>query len=181
MATSIRSGYEKHGVSEFYASQGSSYRNPHEGAVRASLAATHEAWVLDLTHVLDLACGSGEVTLAAYELGAAKVDGVDPYTGDAYRDRTGQEAERLSFEDIGGEALDGRRYSLVVCSYALHLCPPSHLPRLLYALGRVCDTLLILSPHKRPVIAKSSGWLLLGEQYTERVRSRLFMRDLWND
>src|SRR5437763_911706 len=82
-------------------------------------------WGLDLTRVLDLACGSGEATLALRELGAGTIDGVDPYTGAAYQARTGQPAEELSFEAIAGGALDGRHYNLVVCSYALHLLEPS--------------------------------------------------------
>jgi len=78
-------------------------------------------WQPDLSHVLDLAAGSGEVTLLLRERGVSRVDGIDPYTAEAYRQRTNQEAEPLTFADIAAGSLAGRRYSLIVCSFALHL------------------------------------------------------------
>jgi hypothetical protein len=124
--------------------------------------------------VLDLAAGSGEVTLALRELGATRVDGVDPYTADAYLARTGNSVERLTFEDVAAGALAGRHYSLVVCSFALHLCEPSRLPAVCQQLSLVGDALLILTPHKRPVIKSEWGWTLVGELVVERVRARMY-------
>jgi hypothetical protein len=124
--------------------------------------------------VLDLAAGSGEVTLALRELGAARVDGVDPFTFGAYLSRTGQPAERLTFEDVAAGALAGRHYSLVVCSFALHLLEPSRLPAVCQQLSMVSDALLVLTPHKRPVIRREWGWDLVGEVVVERVRARMY-------
>jgi len=169
---SIRNEYERYGAEQYYRRFGARYRNPHEAAVRLAIHSAATAWGLDLSHVLDLACGSGEATLALRELGAARVDGIDPYTGAAYLARTGQAAEPLTFEDVAGGALAGRRYSLIVCSYALHLAEPSRLPGIAWALAQVAPALLILTPHKRPVIRAEWGWRLEGEIVVERVRAR---------
>jgi SAM-dependent methyltransferase len=170
----LRLQYEHHGVEGYYAQFGGEYRNPHEQRVRAALHAAVAAWRPDISRVLDLACGSGEATLALRELGASVVEGVDPYTAQAYQSRTGQSVESLTFEAIAAGALAGRRYSLVVCSYALHLLEPSRLPRLAYQLSRVAPGLLVLTPHKRPAIQPAWGWRLAGEQVIERVRARLY-------
>jgi SAM-dependent methyltransferase len=169
---SIRHEYEEHGVEGYYQNYGAAYRNPHERAVRHALHTAVAAWGLDLTHVLDLACGSGEATLALREAGAAQVDGIDPYTAAAYAERTGRPAETLTFEAIAAGALDGRRYSLIVCSYALHLLEGSRLPQLAYQLSRVAPALVVLTPHKRPVLRPEWGWALTAELRVERVRVR---------
>lgn len=170
----LRKQYERYGAEQYYRQFGPEYRNPHERAVRHAIHAAVAAGSLNLTRVLDLACGSGEATLALGELGATAIDGVDPYTGAAYRARTGQTAEALSFEAIAAGALDSRQYSLVVCSYALHLLAPSRLPRLAFQLSLVASTLLVLTPHKRPDLRPEWGWSQLGEMVVERVRVRWY-------
>lgn len=169
----IRPQYEQFGVDGYYAQHGHEYRNPHEPIVRQLLAAATARWALDLTSVLDLACGSGEVTLCLRELGAAEIVGIDPYTCEAYRARTGGAAEPLSFEQIARGALAGRRHSLIVCSFAMHLIDTSWLPALLSQLALVAPRLLILTPHKRPDIRPAWGWRLADEIQLERVRIRL--------
>src|SRR5579885_1498147 len=114
----IRHAYERHGVPAYYARFGTSYRNPHEPAIRAALAMAAGRWPLDLRRVLDLACGSGEATLALRKLGARAIVGADPYTGAAYRERTGQEALPLDFAAVAAGALAGECYTLAVCSFA---------------------------------------------------------------
>ena len=200
---SIRKQYERYGAGPYYRQFGAQYRNPHELAVRRAVQVAVAAWGLNLTRVLDLACGSGEVTLAlrdgtcptpahpapdslgggstggwasraSADRGATTIEGLDPYTGAAYQARTGQPAEALTFEAIAGGALDGRRYSLVVCSYALHLVSPSRLPRLAYQLSRVAGALLVLTPHKRPHLRPEWGWALAGEMVVDRVRARCY-------
>ena len=173
----IRDDYIEFGPQEFYAEQGSHYRNPHEDAIGSTLALCQREWSLDLTQVLDLACGSGEATLALQKLGAEDVEGADPYTGEAYLQRTGQEALPLTFEQIAAGELGESSYRLIVCSYALHLLAPSRLPTLLWQLANHAPNLLILSPHKRPVIQNDWGWRLRSELYHQRVRARLFERD----
>ena len=169
----IRAAYEREGPEEFYRRHGGDYRNPHEHIVRAVLAQAVAGWTLDLSRVLDLACGSGEVTLALRELGAV-VEGADPYTGDAYLARTGSPALPLSFESVAWGALAGQHFSLIVCSFALHLLEESRLPALCYAMGRLSPALLVITPLKRPRIKPAWGWTLVDELLEQRVRARLY-------
>ena len=170
----IRPAYERAGVKGFYERHGADYRNPHEPAVIEILTRLVRRWPLDLGRVLDLACGSGEATLALRPLGARAIIGMDPYTGAAYRERTGQTAEAVTFEAIAGGALAGRCYTLIVCSFALHLVPASRLPALAFQLARLAPHLIILTPHKRPVLKLEWGWALQDELLLERVRGRLY-------
>ena len=172
--SAITPGYEAAGVDGFYEANGATYRNPHEDEVRETLARALEQWNLDLSSVLDMACGSGEATLELVAIGATDISGIDPYTQAAYLERTGLIAEPLTFADIGNGALEGRSYSLVVCSYALHLCETSRLAAVCIALVRVAPALLILSPHKRPVINGGWGWSDPDEFVHRRVHARLY-------
>lgn len=171
---SVRGGYARLGVDAYYRRHASTYRNPHEDAIRAALDGAIGDWSFDLSHVLDLAAGSGEVTLALREFGAMRVDAIDPFTADAYRVRTGAPCEALDFAAIVAGALAGRRYSLIVCSFAMHLCELSRLPALSQQVSLVAPSLLILTPHKRPALRPEWGWDLHGERVTQRVRARLY-------
>jgi hypothetical protein len=171
-SVSIRGEYERLGPEAFYRLHGHAYRNPHEPVVAKALGRAVELWRPNLSRVLDLAAGSGEATLALRALGATDVHGVDPFTADAYERRTGTPAERLTFEAVAAGALAGRAYSLVVCSFAMHLVDPSRLPRLANQLALVAPRLWIVTPHKRPQILPAWGWTLRGEMVVERVRVR---------
>ncbi len=171
----IRPAYEEHGVTGFYQQFGSSYRNPHETIIQSLLKRVILEWKLDLEAVLDLACGSGEATLVLQELGGV-VSGIDPYTFEAYLQRTGLNAEKFSFDDIANGVLEGRRYSLIVCSFALHLVESSRLPMLMFQLAQISDTLLVLTPHKRPQLKPEWGWNLEFEVIEDRVRARLYKK-----
>ena len=145
----IRKQYETHGAQGYYARFGASYRNPHEPIIIDVIAYALTAWPLDTSHVLDLACGSGEVTLALRDHAITHITGVDPYTGEAYTERTGQTALPYRFEDIANGALT-ETYSLIVCSFAMHLVSESWLPTLCYTLASLAPDLVILTPHKSP-------------------------------
>jgi SAM-dependent methyltransferase len=172
----IRAAYEQYGVEGFYQRFGDSYRNPHERVIRATVRAAVARWNLPLDRVLDLACGSGEVTLALRELGCGAIDGIDPYTYQAYAARTGQAAERLSFEQIAAGALAGRSYDTIACSFALHLVALSRLPALMSQLSLIGTALLVLTPHKRPQLRPEWGWECADELLIERVRARYYQR-----
>ncbi|HLG42635.1 MAG TPA: class I SAM-dependent methyltransferase [Planctomycetota bacterium] len=172
--TSIRALYERHGAAAYYRKHGDLYRNPHERIIGELLGRAMAAWVLRPGRTLDLACGSGEVTIALQRLGFARIDGIDPHTAESYRARTGREAERGTFEQIAAGALSGRRYDLIVCSFALHLVEPSRLPLLFVRLREISETLLVLTPHKRPQVKSGTGWRQLAEILHERVRARLY-------
>ena len=170
----IRREYETHGVEAFYRERGEQYRNPHEPQVRRSVQIAVREWNLDLSHILDLAAGSGEATLELRGIGAKKIEAIDPFTHEAYRRRTGLSASRESFKQIAEGALAGRHYSLIVCSFALHLLENSRLPKVSYQLSLIGETMLIVTPHKRPQIEREWGWELSHEMVVQRVRSRLY-------
>jgi SAM-dependent methyltransferase len=174
--SAIRAAYEQYGVEGFYQRFGGSYRNPHERVIRATLREAVARWDLPLDHVLDLACGSGEVTLALRELGCAAIDGIDPYTHQAYAARTSQPAEPITFEQIAVGALAARSYSTIVCSFALHLVALSRLPALATQLSLISTALLVLTPHKRPQLRPEWGWRCADELLIERVRARYYRR-----
>ena len=168
----VRGQYESFGVRGFYERFGAEYRNPHEEAVRKAIKAGAAKWDVNFDHVLDLACGSGEVTLALREMGYTHVDGIDPYTGDAYLERTGREAERLTFGEIADGGLADRRYTLIICSFALHLPEKSRLPMLMYQLSLAAPDMIVITPHKRPRIRPAWGWQCRDEIVVDRVRAR---------
>lgn len=168
--------YEALGVEGYYRQNGATYRNPHEDAVADVLRLAAQTWPLDLSHVLDLACGSGEATLVLRSLGANRVDGIDPFTGHAYLARTGQVAEAMRFEDIALGSLAGRHWSTVVCSFALHLVDASWLPGVCRNLADVTDTLVVITPHKRPDIRAGWGWGPAIELKHNRTRARRYQR-----
>lgn len=170
----IRNHYAQQGVVAYYQKHGPSYRNPHEDIIRALLRTIVPRWQPDLSQVLDLAAGSGEATLVLRELGATHIDAIDPYTHAAYVSRTGKPCERYTFEEIAQGVLKGRCYSLVVCSFAMHLVTASWLPALCVQLRQIAAQLLILTPHKRPEIKTTWGWTLHEEVLQQRVRARLY-------
>jgi hypothetical protein len=173
-ADSVRARYEAHGAEAYYREHAEGYVNPHEPEIGQALKMAVARWGLDLSRVLDLAAGSGEATLALRGLGAGRIDGCDPYLFAQYQRRTGKPAERFSFEDVAAGALAGRAYSLIVCSFAMHLAEPSRLPGVCQQLSAIAPAMLILTPHKRPEIREGWGWTLEGEFVWARVRCRLY-------
>ncbi len=169
----IRPQYEALGVAGFYERFGATYSNPHEPQIKLLLEKLIPEWSLDLSSVLDLACGSGEVSSVILSHGGS-VTGIDPFTFEAFQKRTDLEAERWTFEDIANGALEGRQFSLIVCSFALHLVEASRLPTVAFQLAQVADSLLILTPHKRPNLKQDWGWKLESEVLETRVRARLY-------
>jgi len=104
-----------------------------------------------------------------------RISAIDPYTHVAYTKRTGAPCEALTFEQIAAGALRGRVYSLIACSFAMHLVESSRLASLCYALSQLSQSLLILTPHKRPTLRPEWGWTLKHEILHERVRARLYV------
>lgn len=163
------------GVGEHYATHGASYRNPHASIIVGAVRLAFERFLLDASDALDLSAGAGELTLAIRAARPnASIVATDPYTSAAYESQVGQPCERFSFEQIAAGALRDRRFSLVGCSFAMHLCPPSLLPALAIDLAQRSPQLLILTPHKRPVIRDAWGWRPVGEFVEQRVRVRLY-------
>lgn len=177
----IRHAYEKYGVNGYYSQYGSDYRNPHEDRLKSVVRQMIERWEIQPTErLLDLACGSGEITLMLHELNFHFIDGVDPYTSEAYEKRVGQPIHaKWTFEQIADGCLEaqGESYDTIICSFAAHLISPSYLPLVMIQLRFVARKLIILTPHKRPEISSEWGWRLKDEFVHERIRARLYLTD----
>lgn len=174
---SIHDNYINHTVRGYYEKHGDVYRNPHEPRVRAAIIEGMERLHRPPGRVLDLACGSGEATLALVELGWS-VHGIDPYTGKIYRERTRLQPESVTFEQVAAGWISERRYDLIVCSYAMHLVDKSRLPILCFRLSEISPLLMVVSPHKRPEIKSGWGWQLNFGFIREKVHLKLYNKCL---
>eukprot|EP01084_Bolivina_argentea_P316030 547709_1 len=192
-SSGIRNDYESMGVQNYYIQHGNDYRNPHEikinYALNKLLFNNDNKWIkqIDFSYILDLCCGSGEMTIYLQNYlqkskqhktdNNIKIDAIDPYTDIAYFNRTGIKAYKYNFEDIQNGILwelNSKYYSLIICSYALHLCKLSRLSSVCYCMSMIGKKLLIITPHKRPIIDKKMGWNLLYENVDQKVRIRLY-------
>lgn len=186
---SIREAYGELGAVGFYTAKGAQYVNPHDVTLREALVNALNLWRDEgllgddssaLHRALDVACGSGEASLA-FEAWAEQtgfeheVDACDPYTYEAYARRCGRQAHRWSFEDVAEGILDAEEpYDVLLCSFCLHLLDRSWLSLTLSAMARAARLLIVLTPHKRPTIDKRTGWDQLDEMVHHRVRVRLY-------
>lgn len=170
----IRREYDRLGPDAFYQQYGSTYANPHAGIVRALVRDVAREQSLDLTHCLDLAAGAGEATLGLLDAGAARIDAIDPYTHVAFERSIGRPCEQVTFEQVAQGVLRGRQWSVIVCSFAMHLVERSRLPGLCIELAALTGVLLIVTPHKRPIISSDWGWQLRYESIRDRVRARVY-------
>lgn len=150
---SIRDKYSEVGVEEYYIQNSDSYRNPHEEIVREIVNEANRRGLIG-NSVMDLCCGSGEISLLMEE---KLVIGVDPYTSQAYSARTGKDCLEYSFKDIAEGKLKVS-CETIICSFALHLCPVSLLHSVLWNLKDCAKNLIIISPNKKPDCHGVSGW-----------------------
>ena len=175
---SIRKEYEDLGVDEFYKKSGRNYSNPHEAQI-VSLLENNQSRI-NYQEVLDFCCGSGEVTLALANLGFKNTVGSDPYTREAFKKRTQKKALRLSFDDVIRRGLP-QKYSAVIASFALHLCPKEQLFPLVNQIFQSTPQLVIITPHKRPQLEEVDGVNLIFTDQTptpkgKQVRLKIYER-----
>lgn len=118
----------QHGVIDYYSRIGPTYENPDEPHIAVAL--THVADRLDLRHVLDLACGSGEATRWVLASGGRSVIAADPYTAQAFAARNVRAIDAnyvsfqtYSFERVAAGRLSRAKFSTVLCTYAINLLP----------------------------------------------------------
>jgi hypothetical protein len=165
----FRKLYGPQGPGGYYREHGDSYANPHEPAVGACIAHMVQKWSvaarpdgIDLSHVLDLAAGSGEATLALLgESPESVVDAIDPFTHALYLERTGRPCRAVSFEQIARAEVELETTTCIIASCALHLAPESYLPGLCIALAQSTRDLVVLTPMTRPRIREEWGWRLV--------------------
>ncbi len=172
------------GVDKYYTDHGDTYTNPHETALLEVIAQCIDSWMpkryptLAGIKVLDLACGSGEASLAFQSRGVESVVGCDPYTYKAFEDRTHLPVRKDTFMEIALGSMGDCKYDIIVCSYALHLAPVSTMSALCVSLAMISKYLLIVSPHKFPLMKESYGWDLQEELVEKRIHCRLFVSTL---
>jgi hypothetical protein len=167
----IRPLYDELGAEGYYAAHGDSYSNPHQPEIEALLRRNFER--LDCSGgVLDFCAGGGEVSQVLQSLGVEKITGCDPFTHDLFERQTGLPCLRHSFRDVLRGADLGGPYSLIVSSFALHLCPLADLWPLTYALFQAAPTLVVLTPHKRPELEKLPGFELLWQDAVANERGK---------
>ena len=171
----IRNQYAQMGVNSYYSRYGTDYINPHEERVKEITRLALQEWKPSTERVLDLACGSGEITLALKALGVKNVEGADPYTQIAFEKRTGLKCKSISFEAIVQGCLSDESYSLVICSYALHLSSDEILPILCMQLAMIAKNLLIVTPHKRPEINPDWGWNFEGKIKYGKTKAKYYV------
>ena len=151
---SVRAGYEELGIEGYYKAHSEDYSNPHIKEIEYLLKQEiHKSYFG--TDILDLCCGGGEVTniLKEYEeIRKYNIEGLDPYTAPAYKKNTGKDCLIYDFKDIVQGALENKKYHTIISSFAMHLCDESMLNSLLYQLSLITNTLVIITPHKRPEI-----------------------------
>lgn len=165
----VRNGYSEIGVDNYYIKHKDDYRNPHSLVISEILKSEGLCG-----NVLDLCCGSGEVTTS---LSGCNVVGCDPYTYNLYIKNTDCNCFCYDFKEISQGALrsEGVFFDVIVCSFALHLCPLSLLPLVLYELSCISNRLIILSPHKRPYI--KNYWKLNRSYVHKRVHFREYLKN----
>lgn len=171
--TSIRGGYEDMGVEDFYKKKGNEYINPHLQDIEESIEMIDDLDIVDLSNVLDLAAGTGEVTNILNGLGYDNIEGLDLYLCDEYENNTGNKCMKMSFGDVQRGQLKNKKYSTIICSYALHLADKSILHGLLWELSLISEYLVILSPTKKPEISEDS-WELLYSFTNNKSKNRIY-------
>ena len=175
----IRPLYDKYGAEGFYRDHAADYSNPHFPEISALLQRNMSKFDCS-GGVLDFACGGGEVTQVLQQSGIAKITGCDPYTCDLYERQTKNTCLRLSFKDlIKGTSIG--HYSLIISSFALHLCPGKDLFPLTWRLFEAAPTLVVITPHKRPELEKIPGIALAWEDCVttekgKRVKMKVYRR-----
>ncbi|MFN0173382.1 MAG: hypothetical protein ACKVU0_01950 [Saprospiraceae bacterium] len=170
MSKKIRPLYEEHGAEDYYRKFAEEYENPHLPEIRALLERNFERFDCGGT-VLDFAAGGGEVASVLKGLGAKDIIGCDPFTHALFERKTGLPCLQLSFKDVIREGLS-ETYSLIVSSFAMHLCPQKDLFPLCWNLLQAAPLLVIITPHKRPELEKLQGIELLWEDSVETARGK---------
>ncbi len=151
------------------------YENPHEPFITTLIKQNETR--LDYSHVFDVSCGSGEVTRALQNLGYKNQLGCDPFTAKLYREKTNCTCLEFTFSDFLlpqtlTDAHFETRFTAIICSFALHLAPEKILYSFVQAMWQLSDTLVIITPHKRPALENLSHTQLAFEDSTLTYREK---------
>ncbi|HLP94056.1 MAG TPA: hypothetical protein VK168_08465 [Saprospiraceae bacterium] len=170
MEKKIRPLYDQYGADGYYRQFSEEYENPHFPEIKALLL--QNLYRIDCSAgVMDFSAGGGEVSMVLQEAGVKGITGSDPFTHQLYSRQTGLPCLELSFRDVIRNGLPGQ-YSVVISSFALHLCPEKELFPLIWNLLQAAPLLVLITPHKRPELEKLSGISLLWEDAVETTRGK---------
>lgn len=142
--SSIRHEYEKKGVAQYYLEHGNEYINPHYHDIHAAITKWRN--LFENKSIIDLCAGSGEVSTSLKSI-AQSIEGIDPFTYQSYQRNTRLKCHQHDFKRLAFEGFPVKA-DMIVCSYAIHLCPESMIHQLTWQMTNVCNELIILSPHK---------------------------------
>ena len=118
-------------------------------------------------------CGNGDVISVLSELYPSVIfTGVDPYLNEVYERKQKRDCLKLSFKDLATDFESFPKTDIIVCSFALHLCPTDLLPTILFNLASKSKYLVILTPNKKPEI--NQFWDLIETQKEERVTMKIY-------
>jgi SAM-dependent methyltransferase len=138
--------YRSVGVQEYYKTVGSEYVNPHKDFVYNCL---DELNCTSSGTVLDLACGTGDVSKYFNPVSCV---GSDKFLYKEYQTITGNNCYQYSFEDIADFNFDIKEnIDLIVCSYAIDLVPSTYLNKLLYSLSTISTRMILIRPNSHIV------------------------------
>lgn len=90
-----------------------------------------------------------------------------------YREQTGKDCFELDFKQMS-QNINLPKVNTIVCSFALHLCPESLLPNVLYNLSQLAQQLVIITPNKKPNITQF--WEMTDKIVQDRVRLQIYKR-----
>ncbi|MFN0212910.1 MAG: class I SAM-dependent methyltransferase [Saprospiraceae bacterium] len=170
MSIKIRPLYDEHGAEGYYRTFSEDYENPHVTEIHALIERNMDRFDCS-GRVLDFAAGGGEVASVLQNLGVKDIIGCDPFTHALFERKTGLPCLQLSFKDVIRTGLAGH-YSLIVSSFAMHLCPAKDLFPLSWNLLQASPLLVIITPHKRPELEKLQGIQLAWEDAVETERGK---------
>lgn len=133
----------------------------------------------------DFCCGGGEVSMALKDLGYTNTIASDPFTQAAYAKNINKNCLDYTFMDIIKGKLTGV-YTSIICSFAMHLCPEKQLYSLVWQLFNHTNSLIIITPHKRPILEDLEGVNLVFEDFVltkergKKVRLKCYSNKLVN-
>ena len=155
----------------YYKTNADVYQNPHEEIITSLISQSLDR--IDYGEsIYDLCCGNGLVTKLLNQ-NIRFIKGIDPYMASQYREQTGKDCFELDFKQMS-QNINLPKVNTIVCSFALHLCPESLLPNVLYNLSQLAQQLVIITPNKKPNITQF--WEMTDEIVQDRVRLRIYKR-----
>lgn len=169
----IRNQYEQFGVENYYQNNANTYKNPHEEVI-TELINKSTKFIDYGESVLDLCCGNGLAT-KVLEQNVKHIVGNDPYMYQQYTKQTNRFCYNYDFKQLA-QACPIEKVDTIICSFALHLCDESLLPNVLYNLSLMTDTLVVITPNKKPTI--NVFWELQNEIVKDRVRLRVYKTNI---